>query len=430
MATNHPDVLPAGLEQDVEAGIRAWREKVLQVLLLLGSALLFLPLLAVWVGWGVALAPFQRGLFTSVYVLLLATTLLQRGPYALRAGVLLALVGLMGLLRLLIGRLEGSGRITLILLPLLALLLAGPRIAWMLVVVVVIQYLGALFLLHSRWLASWGPTWMVDPSPLSFWALQGVFGLIVLLTLMILFTRFHALLYDAMRAESQARRQWIAETAERHRLETAIVRIDEEERRRLGAELHDGLCQHLTAALLTCSALETQWARNGLAEPTALGPLRDSLAECVGLAYDVAKDLCPIDIGPEGLLPALEHLCRETRERSRILCSVQAHHEWAIQDPAVSMHLYRIAREAVANAVKHAACTRIDLALEAAGPDLVLHISDDGPDVAPGISPPFGLGLRILQHRARLIGATLQVAGGPHGGMHVVCRMKKPESVA
>ena len=86
------------------------------------------------------------------------------------------------------------------------------------------------------------------------------------------------------------------------------------------------------------------------------------------------------------------------------------------------MHWYRIAREAVANAIKHARCTRLDLTLEHDGDDLVLRICDDGPHTPPGAVPVAGLGLNILKYRAQLLGGVLTVVGGPTGGMCLTCR--------
>lgn len=91
------------------------------------------------------------------------------------------------------------------------------------------------------------------------------------------------------------------------------------------------------------------------------------------------------------------------------------------------MHLYRIAREAVANAVKHAKCSQISIALDRTAGALALQVVDDGRATVPGVAPAAGLGLSIMKYRANLIGGTLRVAGGPNGGMQVVCRVPGSE---
>lgn len=417
-----PNVWDAAIAQDVNAGIQAWRARVLQLLLTFSAAILFVPLMAVWLGWGMDLSWPSRVVFTLMYLVLVAAASWRRGPFAWRLGALLSLLALVGFLRLMIGRLEGSGRITLLLLPLLALVLAGPRVGWAMVGVVVAEYVAVPLGLAAGWLAGRGGDWTAAERPLAFWGLQGIFGLIVLLTLLLLFTRFHALLHRAMCAEQQARRQLEAETADRQRLEAAIVRVDEEERRRLGSELHDGLCQHLTATLLDCSLLAMRWAEEQRADAAALGHVRERLGEAIGMAHDVAQGLCPMDLAPDALLPALEHLCRETRARHGIQCQLSAPPAVSIRQPEDAMHWYRIAREAVTNAIKHAHCSRLDLTLERDGDDLVLSISDNGPQTPPGTIPTAGLGLNILKYRAQLLGGTLTVVGGSSGGMRVTCR--------
>lgn len=289
-----------------------------------------------------------------------------------------------------------------------------------------------MFALVPLWLrlkagAAWGAAVPAVGASPAYWGLQWILWMIAMLVLMILFTHFQLLQRRSMIAERLARRQLEAESADRQRLEAALVRIGEEERRRLGAELHDGLCQHLTATLLNCSALEQRRKAAGAADAAELAQLRVALKDAIGMAYDVAEGLCPMDVEPDALLPALARLCRETRERHGLDCRLLADRELTVRNPELALHLYRIAREAVANAVKHARCSRITVALERAAGELALRVTDDGPETVPGAVPAAGLGLGILKHRARLIGGTLLVAGGPEGGMEVVCRVPQPE---
>jgi len=245
----------------------------------------------------------------------------------------------------------------------------------------------------------------------------------IVAVLMTLLSRFERLQRRTMIAERLALRQLETETADRLRLEEEIGRIGEEERRRLGAELHDGLCQHLTAALLNCSAMENQRLSEGAPDAVGLMQLRVVLEEAIGMAYDVAKGLCPVDMDPDALLPALERLCQDVRARHGISCRVRTDRVLDIRNPEQAMHLYRIAREAVVNAVKHACCTHLAITLEHVGGDLVLTVADDGRQANPGVVPEPGLGLRIMNYRAGLLGGTLQIARTEEGGMQVMCRV-------
>ncbi len=419
------------IAREVDEEIRVWQARVLHVLLVFSSAIMLLPLGAVLAGRGIELPWSLRAVCACLYLALLLAALRPRWNMQGRAWLLLALIAAIGTIQLAVGQLAGSGRVSLLLVPLLALLLVGPRAGWAAVALVAALFGLVPLLLRSGWrMGDWPALAGAAGATPAYWGLQWGLWLIALLTLMILFTRFQVLQRRSMIAERLARRQLETETAARQRLEAEVDRIGEEERRRLGAELHDGLCQHLTAALLNCSALEQRQKAEGAADAAALTQLRVSLENAIGMAYDVAKGLCPMDVDPDSLLSALERLCRETRARHGIDCRLQADRDLAIRNPELALHLYRIAREAVANAVKHAQCTRISVALERAAGELSLQVADDGRATVPGVVPAAGLGLGILKHRARQMGGTLQVAGGPNGGMQVVCRVPEAEGSA
>ncbi len=415
------------IARDVDEGIRAWRARVLHILLAFSSAAMLPVLGAVLCGYTLQLPGCLRAICTVLYLVMLLATLRPRWSVRVRAGLLLGPIAVMGAIQLMVGQLAGSGRISLLLVPLLALLLVGPRAGWAAVALTAGMFgLVPPLLRSGGWTGDWTAIAGAGASA-AYWGLQWSLWLITLLTLMLLFTRFQILQRRTMIAERLARRQLEAETADRRRLEEAIGRIGEEERRRLGAELHDGLCQHLTAALLNCTAMENRRKSAGASDADALTQLRVSLENSIGMAYDVAKGLCPVDMDPDALLPALERLCRETRERHGIDCRLQADRDLTIRNPELALHLYRIAREAVVNAVKHAQCTRISVALEHAAGELALRVADDGRATVPDAVPAAGLGLGIMKYRAKLIGGALHVAGGPDGGTQVVCRVPGAE---
>jgi signal transduction histidine kinase len=241
---------------------------------------------------------------------------------------------------------------------------------------------------------------------------------------MVLLARFQALQTKIMIEECGARREVQAAMTERRRLENEITRISEDEQRRLGSELHDGLCQQLTAALLDCTALENHLSARGAQESAGMRRLRGLLEDCIGSAYDAAKGLCPVDLNPESLAPALQRLGRKVQQSAGIVCELREAGDTSALNPQATLHLYRIAQEAVNNAVKHARCHRIVLELQGSAEDCILRVMNDGqPAVAGAQGRPGGMGMQIMNYRAKTIGGTLWVEHPAGGGTVVNCRV-------
>jgi signal transduction histidine kinase len=209
--------------------------------------------------------------------------------------------------------------------------------------------------------------------------------------------------------------------AERVRLERVILDTSEREQRRIGADLHDGLGQKLTAASL---------ATNGLI--TALGSAAPSLvpqAECLGrqLRETIAEvrtlshGLAPVPLADDGLMHALHELAEVTTCSSGVRCIFDSPQPVSVPDVVLAGHVYRIAQEAVNNALKHAAANEIRLGFERRGDTLVLEVEDDGDGLAETSAFGGGIGLRLMRHRAKLIGGTLEIGSPPAGGTRVAC---------
>jgi len=410
------------ITREVDALLDAWRQRALTVLLRVFCVLTLFPLLALLSGHIIVVSWPLRVICALLYFLLLTAALCPRLGLRWRAVTLIGCVAVASAIQLLEGHLSGNGRIALLLLPFLALALIGPRAGWLAAATSAVLFAAVPLALQSEWVAAHIPGVTVN-EPLPYWGMQWLLWVNIVAVLMTLLSRFERLQRRTMIAERLALRQLETEIADRLRLEEEIGRIGEEERRRLGAELHDGLCQHLTAALLNCSAMENQRSPVGAADAAGLTQLRVSLEEAIGMAYDVAKGLCPVDMDPDALLPALERLCQDVRARHGIDCRVQADRAFDIRKPEQTLHLYRIAREAVVNAIKHARCTHIAITLEHVEGNLVLTIMDDGQQTVPGVVPEPGLGLRIMRYRAGLLGGTLQISGTEKGGMQVICHV-------
>ncbi|QEM69567.1 sensor histidine kinase [Geobacter sp. FeAm09] len=211
------------------------------------------------------------------------------------------------------------------------------------------------------------------------------------------------------------------EMAERIRLERKIVMISEEERRSISHNLHDGLCQQLTGARLRCSVLERKLAAAG--EDTAeLRQLSSLLEESVDHAYDLSRGLWPVEHDPRGMSPSLEELTRRFAESTGI--AIEFRQERACVSCANEQvtHLYRIAQEAITNAVKHARPSRITVAFNCLnGGVITLAVSDNGIGRGQAARSKGGLGLGIMSHRAKMIGGSLHIGDAVGGGTVVTC---------
>lgn len=212
------------------------------------------------------------------------------------------------------------------------------------------------------------------------------------------------------------------EILERMRLEKEVAEVTERERRRLGHDLHDSLCQHLTGTALAAQVLRAKLATKLSEDAAEAGKLVGLIEEGIDLTRSLARGLFSPDLERGGLAVALEGLAHNTRERTGINCEFHHNDENHLEcrDAAVLTQLYRIAQEAVANAVKHARAGRIVIELDAAAGEMRLNIFDDGVGL-PDASETDGLGLKMMRHGANLIGADFSAARRSPAGTIVSC---------
>ena len=214
------------------------------------------------------------------------------------------------------------------------------------------------------------------------------------------------------------------EIAERTRLEREIVNISEEERRRISIDLHDGLCQQLTGARLRCAALSQEDLMSD-EKSGELQQLSTILDQTVNHAYDLSCGIWPLEHGAASTGPSLEDMIQRY-SRSSGICIVFRDERVcdACQNHQVTQ-LYRIAQEAISNALKHAKPTRITVSFDCASNDMAtLTVCDDGVGRSAAAQSKGGLGMNIMAHRAMMIGGDLQIVDideSEGGGTMVVC---------
>ncbi len=220
--------------------------------------------------------------------------------------------------------------------------------------------------------------------------------------------------------ESTAReRALTAARAEQMRLEGEVLAASERERHAIGADLHDGLGQLLTAVEFMCTALKEETAQ----QPEValrLDQMGRMLREAIAQTRFLSKGLVPVGEGPEALEQGLRSLAERTNALGRVHCEFAAHELVEVADPLATTHLFRIAQEAVNNAVKHARAVTITLRLHRAGQWVVLEVEDDGIGL-PEDSSGKGAGLGLMRYRASLIGADLALKSRRGGGLTVTC---------
>lgn len=217
-------------------------------------------------------------------------------------------------------------------------------------------------------------------------------------------------------------RELSAAQTEHKRLEHEVLAVGERERHSIGADLHDGLGQQLTAIELTCALLKSDAAGHPeLAK--GLDQMGKMLREAIAQTRFLARGLVPVGSEPEALQNGLTELAARITALGKFRCSFECPRPVQVADPVVAGHLYRIAQEAVNNAMKHANARRVVIRLTEEDTALTLSISDDGSGITRKNT---GVGLGVMRHRAKIIGAHLQIDSKKGSGVSIVCRLPRP----
>ena len=212
---------------------------------------------------------------------------------------------------------------------------------------------------------------------------------------------------------------------ERRQLEKDIVSVSEHEQQRIGQDLHDGICQQLAAIGCAARVLAEDLQAQGVQSAHDASLIEASLQQVVIEARDLARGIFPVHVDRSGLAAALVDLGRMTGRLRGTSIIVDDCMDVPVDDPEVSMHLYRIAQEAVSNAVKHSGATEIHLGTRLTGDWLELSVEDNGRGIPPAAGTPNeGMGLRTMHYRAQVLQASLKIKQRPQGGTQVKCRVK------
>jgi signal transduction histidine kinase len=218
------------------------------------------------------------------------------------------------------------------------------------------------------------------------------------------------------------------EMGERQRLEEEILKVSEREQRRIGHDLHDNLCQHLTATALAGQVLGERLAARSLPEAVDAGKVVGLVEDGIDLARNLARGLYPVEMESEGLMAAFQQLASSITKGAKVRCVFECDKPVLIHDDAAATHLYRITQEAVRNAIRHGKAKRIGINLSESNGLVKLSIEDDGVGLPEDAAPTAGLGVRIMAHRAAMINGTFAIEPAPTGGTIVTCTLPKAET--
>ena len=214
----------------------------------------------------------------------------------------------------------------------------------------------------------------------------------------------------------------------RKRMERQIADASNREQRRLGEDLaSDGLCQHLVSTAFASRGLAATLADQKLPDERDAGKIAELLSASNGHARDVARGLCLIPLETGGLAGALEELAARTRLQHGIECRFSEKGTVPSLEETVVTNLFRIAQEAVTNSVKHGHARHIVVTLSADLEQIRLEVADDGEGVPPASGDGRGMGMHLMNYRARSVGAALNVGARPEGGTLLACAVPRTD---
>jgi signal transduction histidine kinase len=210
-----------------------------------------------------------------------------------------------------------------------------------------------------------------------------------------------------------------------------VLETRDDEQRRFSNDLHDGLGQYLTGILFHVLALERDLAGDGSARAQSAAKIAALVNETITQAHDLARGIDPVPLRGDGLACALQDLVeRLCRSPAGIDCRFEMDDPVCCEDNAAATHLYRIAQEALTNAMKHSGASEVIVRLENNGEAFSLIVRDNGRGLPAEADRCSGRGITIIKRRADLIGAKLNIASKQGRGTTICCHFKSRRKMA
>jgi len=217
--------------------------------------------------------------------------------------------------------------------------------------------------------------------------------------------------------------------SERRAIERNIIDTSDKEKQRLGREMRENFCQHLVGISLLGNVLYEELSRAGIEQAKFAQQIAQLVKEVVSEVRAVEKGLSVTHLEQgEGLVEALEDLAEQARSKGQIQCTFRGPTLHQAIDPQTAMYLFRIAQEAVHNALAHSQARRLNIRLATTRDAVVLSVKDDGIGFSEkklNHDLSARIGFPTMIHRSRAIGAKLEIKHLPRGGIEVVCTVPK-----
>ena len=212
---------------------------------------------------------------------------------------------------------------------------------------------------------------------------------------------------------------------ERKKIEKEILEIEENERNRIGRDLHDSIGQLLTIIFIKSQVLQKELEMKALKnESKQAEKITELTKSTIKHTRMLAKGLSPLSDDEDTLYKMLEELVFNMENIHGISCTFEGDQNALSYDYSVKTNLYRIAQEAINNAVKHAKPKNITVRIFSENGNTIFQVKDDGKGINESLDKKKGLGLNTMKYRANLIGASLNIRNSINGGTIVDCSLK------
>ena len=219
----------------------------------------------------------------------------------------------------------------------------------------------------------------------------------------------------------------VTDITELRHLEQDLAELEIQQRMEIGHDLHDGLGQYLTGISLKCKAIEHMLEEGANIQKDDIAEITDLINLATQKAHDLSEGLAPSSLKVGGIETALRELAQRTNSLFEIPCEFKCSYDIKDFNRIAATHLYRIAQEAVTNAVRHGKPQRIIISLIQKRHKIVMKIQDDGIGISQDDLEKGGMGLRIMKHRARTIGAILEIKPSGKKGTTVRCTLHEEQ---